>query len=51
MSWFRSFSADIVEYFGLKPCWKSGMGSVVWRSGSINRSRTFIAGHSKETGL
>ena len=47
---FRSSSAEVVEWRGLKPCWKGFSGMCLLRIGSINLSSVLIAGFRRETG-
>ena len=47
----KSFNAVTVEWSLRKPCWKTGISRDSVSVGRIRRSRIFIAGQSKETGL
>ena len=49
-SWFRSFKADTMESFLLKPCWKSGKCKCVLSSGRTRLSKILAAGQSIEMG-
>ena len=50
MASLKSLSAVVVEWFFLKPCWKSGTGRQSVNSGRRSLSRTLAAGQRRETG-